>query len=702
MHIDQSKMLADIGIKVSPIHFGKHKVDGNPYEPLSKQGRETMQEKIDSYGNLFVDAVARHRNTTPDGVRSNFGDGKCFIGAEALKRNMIDAVGSIRLSQSTSPEQIVAAATNLTPSPAAATEPNSNPTGNGSSVAIVTEEPKVKRLKAMMFGLGMIASLDANDETATAAMVSFCVARGETLPKGEDGSIVEDKAIALLLKPAISSAAEIIQPAATPATPAPSAAQAARDQEIAEAVAAADKRREDIEAHATLVNLTSAGGELVSREDINAAIKSGDDVDKIRGEWSKKIGSGDDGGSLIVGVSITPGRSSSEKFGEAATLVLLARSNAVTLSDADQKTLREFRGDVGRMSMLEMAKQSLILGNNGQSLGGGNDDIAQAALSVNPGRSAFASEMSMTAGPAFNRPGDFGNILSNLAGKTLDAAMTLSRTTYQRWSHRLPDANNFKASTFLAIGSFTMLDDVRDGDDYQDLQASEEYRNYVSVNEHANTVKMTPRMVVDDDLDAFMQMLLSLGYAHDNTINETHVKMLNANPMLPDGKRLFDVTRGNMIAAGGGGAPSKIQAEKMKLAHYGQTGIDTAVNIETEPTLALVPSQMETPAMQTYAPFGQLPEMKQAELDGEINVHRGTLRDGIVRETHLDRYDKSKWYTLDMMIRVFGHQFLTGFGGGGQRNTWFNNNNGCRHYSLKGVFGVAAFNPRGIVLNAGQ
>ena len=705
MHVDESEFWSSMGIKHTDIQFGKHKTDGSRTRPLDKQGRATLQEAVDSYGEMFVEAVGKHRNTSPSGVIEKFGGGKSFVASEALKRNMIDAVGSIRLSQSTSPEQIVAESATVPQSSQSSILP-----GIVKTVA-TTEETKVTKLNALMFGMGLLAALDASLETTTAALNSFCVARGESMPVDSEGAIDEEAAIAILKgTPAAVATPAPAAAAAAPAAPTPAAAataaQAARDQEVAEAVAASEERRENIEAIALLINQTGNGVEVVSRELINAAIKDrSKTTDQIRTEWQTKIGAGDDGGALIIGGRLTPGQSSDEKFAEAASLSLLSRSNRVTLSSEQQSTLRQYRQDIGFMSMLQMAKHSLQIAGDTIATGRRDEDIASKAIQgENPaGRQSFGYDASSgSPGPAYNRPGDFANILSNLAGLTLDSAMELSRTTYQRWTQRLPDATDFKASTFVAIGSFTMLDDLKDGEEFKELSQSEEYRNYVAVNRHGNTVKFTPRMILDDNLDAFMQLLMSLGYAHDNTINEMFLNLLNANPTLPDGKRLFDPTRKNLIPVGQGGKPSKEQAELMKLAHYAQTGIDTEMNIQTEPTCALVPSLQETPAEQTYLPFGSLPEMKEANVDGELNVHRGKLRDGIVRETNLDRYDKLSWYTLDMMIRVFGHQFMAGYGPGGRRNTWFNNHDECRHYSLTGIFGGAIFNPRGIVKNPGQ
>lgn len=61
MHIDFSKMLEDAGIKVELIYSGKHKVDGNPYNPLPDDVRKQFQAEIDQMRTEFATLVAENR-----------------------------------------------------------------------------------------------------------------------------------------------------------------------------------------------------------------------------------------------------------------------------------------------------------------------------------------------------------------------------------------------------------------------------------------------------------------------------------------------------------------------------------------------------------------------------------------------------------------------------------------------------------------
>lgn len=63
-HVDMSKMMDDWGLKVTFIHYGKHKVDGNPYEALSPEVKARIQARINELGELFVATVARNREST--------------------------------------------------------------------------------------------------------------------------------------------------------------------------------------------------------------------------------------------------------------------------------------------------------------------------------------------------------------------------------------------------------------------------------------------------------------------------------------------------------------------------------------------------------------------------------------------------------------------------------------------------------------
>jgi signal peptide peptidase SppA len=95
LHLDLSKMLEDIGIKPTFIQAGKFKTEGNAYEPLTDAGKEHEQGIVDAYYSTFVKAVAKGRNVSVSTVRSDFGQGRVVIAADAVKVGMADEIGSL-------------------------------------------------------------------------------------------------------------------------------------------------------------------------------------------------------------------------------------------------------------------------------------------------------------------------------------------------------------------------------------------------------------------------------------------------------------------------------------------------------------------------------------------------------------------------------------------------------------------------------
>lgn len=94
-HEDISGMLEQIGVKITLIAYGEHKCDGNPYEPLSDEARETIQASVNRAGEKFTLASARGRGVTKKVVLDTFGQGQMFDGDEAITLGMADKIGPI-------------------------------------------------------------------------------------------------------------------------------------------------------------------------------------------------------------------------------------------------------------------------------------------------------------------------------------------------------------------------------------------------------------------------------------------------------------------------------------------------------------------------------------------------------------------------------------------------------------------------------
>lgn len=62
--------------------------------PDTDAGARQIQANVDALAQVFVDAVAKNRNTTAETVLESFGQGAVFVAAEAQERGMIDSIGT--------------------------------------------------------------------------------------------------------------------------------------------------------------------------------------------------------------------------------------------------------------------------------------------------------------------------------------------------------------------------------------------------------------------------------------------------------------------------------------------------------------------------------------------------------------------------------------------------------------------------------
>jgi len=94
-HMDVSKAAEAEGVKISIVSAGKYKTEANPYEPLSEEARAAIQEKVNGFYAMFVNAVARGRDTTSEEVRNGMGQGRMLLAADAKQANMVDRVATM-------------------------------------------------------------------------------------------------------------------------------------------------------------------------------------------------------------------------------------------------------------------------------------------------------------------------------------------------------------------------------------------------------------------------------------------------------------------------------------------------------------------------------------------------------------------------------------------------------------------------------
>ena len=92
MHADLSGQLDQEGARVTLIHSGRHKVDGNPYQPLPEAVQDDIQREIDVLRFLFTETVAAGRTgrLSPEAALAT--EAATYRGADAVASGLADEV----------------------------------------------------------------------------------------------------------------------------------------------------------------------------------------------------------------------------------------------------------------------------------------------------------------------------------------------------------------------------------------------------------------------------------------------------------------------------------------------------------------------------------------------------------------------------------------------------------------------------------
>lgn len=92
MVVSRHRMLQEEGIDVEIVRSGKYKALGHPAEAMSELAVEDTKSRVMYFADLFNEYVAERRGTTVANVDSRYGQGRVFIGKQALDVGLIDGV----------------------------------------------------------------------------------------------------------------------------------------------------------------------------------------------------------------------------------------------------------------------------------------------------------------------------------------------------------------------------------------------------------------------------------------------------------------------------------------------------------------------------------------------------------------------------------------------------------------------------------
>lgn len=150
---------------------------------------------------------------------------------------------------------------------------------------------------------------------------------------------------------------------------------------------------------------------------------------------------------------------------------------------------------------------------------------------------------------------DFPVVLENTLHKLVMTGFLAAPQTWQQWC-KTGSVSDFREWNRIVPGVIGNLDVVNENGEYTDKMIPDGTKNPVSAQRRGNIVRITPEVIVNDDLGYITTLCSGLGQAGPRAINRAAYAVLVANPVLSDGVALFHATHGNLASGGGKAAPS--------------------------------------------------------------------------------------------------------------------------------------------------
>lgn len=92
VHMEYSKMLEASGITTTILRSNPDKMEGNPYESLSKGAQERIMERVSEFHSQFVALVARNRGMSEDAVSAL--TSRTYLPNQAIDNGLADQIGN--------------------------------------------------------------------------------------------------------------------------------------------------------------------------------------------------------------------------------------------------------------------------------------------------------------------------------------------------------------------------------------------------------------------------------------------------------------------------------------------------------------------------------------------------------------------------------------------------------------------------------
>lgn len=323
-------------------------------------------------------------------------------------------------------------------------------------------------------------------------------------------------------------------------------------------------------------------------------------------------------------------------------------------------------------------------------------DLARSCVENMGVSTVGMDKMEIVARAITSSTSDFPVLLEGTNRRVLLAAYESIPDTWRQFA-MVGSVSDFRPHSRLRTGSFSRLDKVMENAEYKNKPIPDGDKEGITAETYGNIINVSRKMIINDDLNAFVRLASMLGRAAARSIEIDIYNLFalnaGAGPTMGDGNPLFHASHGNIAAVAAAPSVTSFDAARVQMAQ--QKDISGNDFIDVRPSIWL-------------GPVG---------LGGAVNVINGSQYDtevsnkfmipnkvvGLFRKIiDTPRLSGTAWYALASVMEepVFEVAFLDGV-----QTPYMEQREGFTvdgmEWKVRLDYGVGAIGWRGIVKNAG-
>jgi hypothetical protein len=215
-------------------------------------------------------------------------------------------------------------------------------------------------------------------------------------------------------------------------------------------------------------------------------------------------------------------------------------------------------------------------------------ELARASLGDRGIGMAGLNQMQMVALAFTHSSSDFGNILLDVANKSVLKGWTAAQESFELFT-RKGQLSDFKVSKRVGLEEFGSLRKVREGAEYKYITLGDNGAD-IALATYGELFSITRQCIINDDMSVLTSIPEKMGAAAKATIGDLVFAILTGNPLMADGKNLFHSGHKNL----GSGAPSaESLAVLAELMESQTTGGKTPRALNIMPEFVLCPPNLK-------------------------------------------------------------------------------------------------------------